>query len=79
MIGAGGGQYFAFLLVGSRFLFSQIIIGWRLNQYVVGGRWSVVGGCRSSVVLYYTPQNIMTVNSYEDVRLINKWNSRKNV
>ena len=54
MVGAGGdrwsvsnvvgGQCFAFLLVGGRFLFLRMVGGPCLNQYVVSGLWSVVSG-----------------------------------
>ena len=46
MVGAGGGRWscFAFLLVGGRFLFLRMVSGRCLNQYMVGGRWLMVGG-----------------------------------
>ena len=45
-------------LVGGRFLFLRIVSCWCLNQYMVGGRWLMVGGLWSVagwwvVVLYY--------------------------
>ena len=39
-----GGRCFAFLLVGGLFLFLRMVGGRCLNQYMVDGRWSVVGG-----------------------------------
>ena len=54
MTGAGGGRWsvsnvvggrcFAFLLVGGLFLFLRMVDGRCLNQYMVGGSWSVVCG-----------------------------------
>ena len=31
-------------LVGGRFLFLRMVSCWCLNQYMVGGRWLMVGG-----------------------------------
>ena len=39
-----GGQCFAFLLVSGRFLVLGMVGGRCLNQYMVGGRWHMVGG-----------------------------------
>ena len=43
VVGAGGGRCFACLLVGGRFLLLRMVSGRCLNQYMVGGWWSVVG------------------------------------
>ena len=53
-----GGRCFAFLLVGVRFLFLRVVGGRCLYQYMVDGRWLMVGGLWSvagwwAVVLYY--------------------------
>ena len=45
VVSAGGGQRFAFLLVGGRILFSKMVHGHCLNQYMVSG-WCI-NGCRS--------------------------------
>ena len=46
------------LLVGGRFLFLRMVGDRCLNQYMVGGRWLMVGGLWS-VVLYYSLAQII--------------------
>ena len=44
VVSAGGSQCFAFSLVGGRFLFSKMVCGHCLNQYMVSGQCITVVG-----------------------------------
>ena len=69
-----GGRFLHFTGQSSQFLFLRMVGGRRLNQYMVDGRWLMVGGLLS-VVLYYARQTKTFLNICETVHRMDKHKS----